>query len=136
MRKSTFLFWTIVSLSLSACGKDDGEACNPQSENDCGSGFDDTESSCLACPASSGYSNVQGVCTTGLQASTSACAEAWPEAAGAQCDGAWTCAYDGQATPMCGAACNYSGSQRSQTCAVLASMVESGNAGQCCTVCR
>lgn len=48
----------------------------------------------------------------------------------------WTCAYDGQATPMCQWACSHSGSERQQTCQVLAGMVESGNAGECCTVCR
>lgn len=55
---------------------------------------------------------------------------------GGDCSKAWTCTNDGQATPMCKAACNYSGSQRTQTCEVLASMLESGNAGECCAVCK
>ncbi len=49
---------------------------------------------------------------------------------------AWTCSYDGQATPMCQYACSLSGSQRAQTCQSLAGMLTSGNAGSCCPVCR
>lgn len=55
---------------------------------------------------------------------------------GGTCDNTWTCQYDGQATPMCSWACTQSGTQRTQTCQVLASMMTSGNAGECCTVCR
>ena len=55
---------------------------------------------------------------------------------GSSCSKAWTCAYDGQATPMCSWACTKTGSERSQTCAVLASMLDNGNAGQCCSVCK
>ena len=50
----------------------------------------------------------------------------------------WTCPNDGQATPTCQYACTFpsDSSERSQTCKVLASMLENGNAGECCTVCR
>ncbi len=56
---------------------------------------------------------------------------------GNECDPAtaWTCAYDGQATPMCQSACNYTGEARAQQCAVLESFLESGDASECCPVC-
>jgi len=53
-----------------------------------------------------------------------------------ECSTAWTCAYDGQATPMCEWACVHEGSERAETCSVLASMLESGDPGECCSVCR
>ena len=46
------------------------------------------------------------------------------------CSGAWTCPYDGQASPMCQWACVRTGSERAQTCQVLASMV--ANPADCC----
>lgn len=52
------------------------------------------------------------------------------------CNNAWTCATDGQATPMCQAACAYSGSQRTFTCGQLVTLVGSSTASSCCTVCR
>lgn len=52
------------------------------------------------------------------------------------CSDVWTCAYDGQATPMCQWACAHTGSERAETCAVLASMLESGDPTACCTSCR
>jgi hypothetical protein len=125
----------MAALVLTGCGKGEGEGCNPAANEDCSSEFDTESMSCLSC--GSGYTSSQGVCTTELTASPSACAEAYPSpVAGSSCSNAWTCNYDGQATPMCLAACNYTGSQRTQTCQVLASMVTSGNAGECCTVCR
>jgi hypothetical protein len=54
---------------------------------------------------------------------------------GGNCSGSWTCGYDGQATPLCQSACLRSGSERAQTCKVLACFVESGDAGDCCSVC-
>jgi uncharacterized membrane protein YgcG len=47
-----------------------------------------------------------------------------------QCESAWTCAYDGQATPTCQWACTHpaGSSERAQSCKVLASMLTSGNA--------
>jgi|tagenome__1003787_1003787.scaffolds.fasta_scaffold20584665_1 hypothetical protein len=139
--RSISLSCLVVSLLVAGCGKGEGEQCNPETYETCGSDFDDTSISCLSCPSSKGYSSVQGVCTTSLSASSTACAEAYSAPGGSggsglNCNQAWTCAYDGQATPMCGAACNYTGTQRSQTCQVLASMVTSGNAGECCSVCR
>lgn len=55
---------------------------------------------------------------------------------GGTCSNTWTCAYDGQATPMCSWACTRTGTERTQSCQVLASYMTSGNAGECCTVCR
>jgi hypothetical protein len=55
---------------------------------------------------------------------------------GGTCSNTWTCAYDGQATPMCSWACAQTGTERTQSCQVLASYMTSGNAGECCTVCR
>jgi hypothetical protein len=54
------------------------------------------------------------------------------------CSSAWTCPNDGQATPTCEWACTHpsGSSERAQTCKVLASMLESGNPGTCCSVCR
>ena len=54
---------------------------------------------------------------------------------GGNCSGSWTCAYDGQATPLCQSACLRSGSEREQTCQVLACFMESGDSGECCSVC-
>ncbi len=54
--------------------------------------------------------------------------------AGGNCDNAWTCAYDSQASPMCQWACTLSGSERSQTCQVLESMLTSGNTAECCPI--
>lgn len=54
---------------------------------------------------------------------------------GGTCEASWTCGYDGQATPMCQAACIRSGSEREQTCRVLACFMESGDSGECCSVC-
>lgn len=48
------------------------------------------------------------------------------------CSKAWTCPNDGQATPMCQAACNYEGDARRQTCAVLKSMLDSSGM-RCCS---
>lgn len=46
----------------------------------------------------------------------------------------WTCPFDGQATPTCQYACTFAAgsSQRQQSCAVLRSMLESGNTATCC----
>jgi len=52
------------------------------------------------------------------------------------CNSAWKCTYDGQATPVCRAACNYSGTQRTQTCSVLKSMISSSSVSSCCPMCR
>lgn len=52
------------------------------------------------------------------------------------CSDVWVCGYDGQATPMCQWACAHTGSERADTCAVLASMLESGDPTECCTSCR
>lgn len=49
------------------------------------------------------------------------------------CSKAWTCANDGQATPMCQAACVYTGTQRQQTCQLLLKMTSQG--AKCCTAC-
>ncbi|HUQ03799.1 MAG TPA: hypothetical protein VM261_14980 [Kofleriaceae bacterium] len=54
---------------------------------------------------------------------------------GGNCASSWTCEYDGQATPMCQAACIRTGSEREQTCRVLACFMESGDSGECCSVC-
>ena len=128
----------LVALFLTACGKAEGEPCNAAQYEECGSGFDSESSSCVACPAEKGFSSVQGVCTTDLHASESACLSAWggTTGGGGDCNNAWTCAYDGQASPLCMAACTYTGTQRTQTCQVLASYMTSGNAGECCTACR
>lgn len=56
------------------------------------------------------------------------------DGSGEDCSKAWTCAEDGQATPLCGAACTYTGSQRTETCAVLGGFGE--KAKSCCSVCR
>lgn len=37
---------------------------------------------------------------------------------------------------MCQWACAHTGEERKKTCAVLKSMLESGNPGECCRVCR
>ncbi|MFZ5443166.1 MAG: hypothetical protein ACOZQL_24370 [Myxococcota bacterium] len=55
---------------------------------------------------------------------------------GLDCGGAWTCTYDGQASPMCQAACAYSGQQRTFTCQQVVALVGSSLASSCCTVCR
>lgn len=131
----------LVALFLTACGAE-GDACNPASGEDlCGSWLDYESVTCAACPASAGYGSLQGVCTTSSSVSASECAEVWPAPSGGgggatDCNNVWTCAYDGQATPLCMAACSYSGTQRMQTCQVLASYMTSGNAGECCTSCR
>ena len=55
---------------------------------------------------------------------------------GGDCSGAWTCAYDGQASPMCQAACAYSGQQRTFTCQQVVNLVGASLASSCCSVCR
>ena len=45
----------------------------------------------------------------------------------------WTCSYDDQVTPICQAACAYSGSERQQTCSILDEFGSHNR--QCCTVC-
>lgn len=52
---------------------------------------------------------------------------------GSQCGTAWSCAYDGQASPMCQAACAYSGQQRSFTCTQLVTLVGASTASSCCS---
>jgi hypothetical protein len=56
---------------------------------------------------------------------------------GDSCESAdvWTCVYDGQATPICQSACIHTGDERTQTCAVLESFLESGDASECCRAC-
>lgn len=55
---------------------------------------------------------------------------------GGDCNAAWSCTADGQAGPMCQAACAYSGQQRSFTCQQLVNLVGSALASSCCAVCR
>jgi hypothetical protein len=50
------------------------------------------------------------------------------------CSKAWTCANDGQVTPLCNAACAYTGTQRTQTCGVLAGY--GASVKKCCSVCK
>lgn len=55
---------------------------------------------------------------------------------GGSCDKSWTCAYDGQAAPMCSWACTQTGDNRTKTCAVLAGMISAADMAECCPICK
>jgi len=128
------------------CIENEGEPCDPTDYyNQCSSMWSDSQDSCRACPETSGFGSHEGYCSAGYETSETVCASLYGGYSGGGDDGTssssdcgesvWTCEYDGQATPMCQWACTYSGSERSQTCEVLASMLESGDPSECCTVC-
>lgn len=55
---------------------------------------------------------------------------------GGSCDKSWTCAYDGQAAPMCNWACTQTGDNRTKTCAVLKGMISASDVAECCPICK
>lgn len=108
--------------------------CNPRSSaGSCSGKFFSGSSSCsgFSCTSSTSPSS----CTLPGHSDGGSPAPNGGSAGSCDASKVWTCSNDVQVVTMCQTACNYSGSQRTQTCSVLSQMMSPKSAGSCCTVC-